>query len=237
MTIGSIGVGSAGTGCGHSLKGDFPAACNDFKTAASVFSHMHSQHLPQWVALGSSTSEADLPAECVRAVAEGFEKMFLAHAQQMAVAKALQVSHATRRQGGKSVNDARRAKRVESNATLDASLLHSPFSSAAPSSRRSNADQSTPIKHAAMKTRCHLRASQAFWTHFPPIDALAQCATSGEKGATSGSKCATSGPNAPRAAQNALQAHNMCMVRLLIRSGPSVCVCGSPLAPSPAWRR
>ena len=122
MTIGSIGVGSAGTGCGHSLKGDFPAACNDFKTAASVFSHMHSQHLPQWVALGSSTSEADLPAECVRAVAEGFEKMFLAHAQQMAVAKALQVSHAARRQERQ-----RREKSKASREQRDARRIATPL--------------------------------------------------------------------------------------------------------------
>jgi hypothetical protein len=92
MTIGTISVAAAGAACANSLRGDFVEACNNFKKAASVMAYMHSQHLPQWVALGSSTSEADLPAECVRNVAVGFEKVFLAHAQQMAVAKALQAS-------------------------------------------------------------------------------------------------------------------------------------------------
>jgi hypothetical protein len=90
MTIGTVAVASAGDACADSQKGQFPSACSKFKTAAAVMKHLAEKHLPQWVALGSSTSEADLPAECVRAVAEGFVSMFLAHAQQMAIAKALQ---------------------------------------------------------------------------------------------------------------------------------------------------
>ena len=90
MTIGVISLSHASIGCGHSLQGDFVSAVSSFKQAANVMEHLRGVHLPQWVALGASTSPGDLPCECEVKCAEGFGVIFKSHAQQMAVAKALQ---------------------------------------------------------------------------------------------------------------------------------------------------
>mmetsp|Transcript_2757 Transcript_2757/g.5049 ORF Transcript_2757/g.5049 Transcript_2757/m.5049 type:complete len:449 (+) Transcript_2757:42-1388(+) len=90
MTISSIAIAHASLGCSSSQTGDFASSVTNFKKAASIMDYMHTKHLPQWVSLGSSTSEGDLPIECTSGGCAGFSRVFLAHAQQMAIAKALQ---------------------------------------------------------------------------------------------------------------------------------------------------
>ena len=90
MVMGTLAVANAGSGCDHSLAGDYSAACSSFKSAASVLYHLHSSHIPSWTALGKTGGEEEMPAECVGAVCEGFQGIFLGHAQQMAVAKAME---------------------------------------------------------------------------------------------------------------------------------------------------
>ncbi|GMH54530.1 hypothetical protein TrRE_jg1257, partial [Triparma retinervis] len=90
MTIGTISLSHASIGCSRSLSGDFVGAVHSFKSAANVMEHLRSSHLPQWVALGSSSDPSSLPCECSAPCALSFGQMFKSHAQQMAVAKALQ---------------------------------------------------------------------------------------------------------------------------------------------------
>ena len=90
MAVASAAVACAALGCEASQRGDFVEATKSFKEAADIMNHLHSEHLPQWVSLGSTSASSDLPIECTAGGCKAYESIFRAHAQQMAVAKALE---------------------------------------------------------------------------------------------------------------------------------------------------
>ena len=89
MTVVCEGLGNAGMATEASIGGDFASASRYYKQAASIFHFLANQQLPTWSAKGSNVSEESLPVECAVQVAEAMEKMFIANAQQMAVATVL----------------------------------------------------------------------------------------------------------------------------------------------------
>lgn len=89
MTIASYGLSSAGMGCDASIAGDFATAAKEFKKAAGVFEHLGQDQLPKWIARGSSVDEKSLPAEATTGVCDAFSILYLAFAQQMAVATSM----------------------------------------------------------------------------------------------------------------------------------------------------
>lgn len=89
MTIVCQGLGNAGLATEASVGGEFAAASRHYKAAAGVFSFLANQQLPTWSAKGSNVTEDTLPVECSIHVAEAMEKLFMANAQQMAVATVL----------------------------------------------------------------------------------------------------------------------------------------------------
>ena len=89
MTVVCEGLGNAGMATEASIGGDFATASRYYKAAAGIFHFLANQQLPTWSAKGSNVSEESLPVECAVHVAEAMEKMFIANAQQMAVATVL----------------------------------------------------------------------------------------------------------------------------------------------------
>lgn len=89
MTIVCQGLGNAGMATEASIGGEFAAASRHYKAAAGIFNFLANQQLPTWSAKGSNVSEETLPVECSVHVAEAMEKLFMANAQQMAVATVL----------------------------------------------------------------------------------------------------------------------------------------------------
>ena len=89
MTMACEGLGNAGLATEASTGGDFAAASRHYKAAAGVFHFLAHTQLPAWNARGSNVSEESLPVECSVHVAEALEKLFVANAQQMAVATVL----------------------------------------------------------------------------------------------------------------------------------------------------
>lgn len=89
MTIVCQGLGNAGLATEASISGDFAAASRYYKAAAGIFHYLANTQLPTWIAKGSHVSEESLPVECSVHVAEAMEKLFMANAQQMAVATVL----------------------------------------------------------------------------------------------------------------------------------------------------
>jgi BRO1-like domain len=89
MTVVCEGLGNAGLATEASVAGDFAAASRYYRAAAGVFHFLAHTQLPTWSAKGSNVSEETLPVECSVHVAEAMEKLFIANAQQMAVATVL----------------------------------------------------------------------------------------------------------------------------------------------------
>ncbi|CAB9531207.1 expressed unknown protein [Seminavis robusta] len=89
MSMVCEGLGNAGLATEASIGGDFAAASRYYKAAAGVFHFLAHTQLPTWSAKGSNVSEESLPVECSVHVAEAMEKLFMANAQQMAVATVL----------------------------------------------------------------------------------------------------------------------------------------------------
>jgi hypothetical protein len=89
MTIACDGLSTAGVGCDASIAGDFTTASKQFKRAAGIFEYLGQDQLPKWIARGSSVNENDLPAEATTGVCDVLGLLFLAFAQQMAVATAM----------------------------------------------------------------------------------------------------------------------------------------------------
>lgn len=89
MTVVCEGLGNAGLATEASIGGDFAGASRYYKAAAGIFHFLAHQQLPTWSAKGSNVSEESLPVECSVHVAEAMEKLFMANAQQMAVATVL----------------------------------------------------------------------------------------------------------------------------------------------------
>jgi len=90
MAVATKAAGHVSKGVDKSVDGEFDVACNQFRIAAGVMDHLANVHLPQWISLGSSVQLIDLPSEVVAPCCEGFRSLYLAHAQQMAIAKHMQ---------------------------------------------------------------------------------------------------------------------------------------------------
>lgn len=89
MTISCEGMGLAGDACDESTNGNFAAASRGFKQAAGVMQFLAEDQLPKWIARGSNVEDNSLPSEATVGVCDAFKALFLAVAQQMAVATVL----------------------------------------------------------------------------------------------------------------------------------------------------
>jgi len=89
MTIACEGMGLAGDACDESTNGNFAASSRGFKQASGVMEFLAEDQLPKWIARGSNVEDKDLPSEVTVGVCEAFKVLFLAIAQQMAVATVL----------------------------------------------------------------------------------------------------------------------------------------------------
>uniref|UniRef100_A0A7S1BDU4 BRO1 domain-containing protein n=1 Tax=Corethron hystrix TaxID=216773 RepID=A0A7S1BDU4_9STRA len=89
ISIATCSLASAGAASEEAVAGRFPAAAKLFNAAAGAQTCLHEDLLPQWITLGSETEVSQLPSEVAGPVAEAFRGLYLAHAQQMAVATAL----------------------------------------------------------------------------------------------------------------------------------------------------
>lgn len=89
MTCVSEGLGRAVSATEKSVAGDFAAASRDYAAAAGIFHFMAEEHLPKWIAKGSSVDEDKLPSECHPPVAKALKLLFMANGQQMAIATVL----------------------------------------------------------------------------------------------------------------------------------------------------
>lgn len=91
MVLASEALGTAGTACDESVAGNFAVAGRGFKNAAGLMRFLAEDQLPQWIARGSGvdTNTNGMPAETNVGVCESLATLFLAVAQQMAVATVL----------------------------------------------------------------------------------------------------------------------------------------------------
>jgi len=91
MTLMSECFALAGLGCDHCVAGEFPQSANCFKAAAGIMNFMVADQLPHWKAKNSSgvLDEKNLPPEVSAGLCEALEYLFLATAQQMAIATLL----------------------------------------------------------------------------------------------------------------------------------------------------
>lgn len=89
MVCVSEALGQAVSATEKSVKGDFAAASRDYAAAAGIFDFLATDHLPKWIAKGSSVDNDKLPAECHVPVAKALAILFMANGQQMAVATLL----------------------------------------------------------------------------------------------------------------------------------------------------
>ena len=84
MSIATEAMATAGVGSEQCTKGDFAAACRSFKKASGILQCLATEQLPTWHS--RNNEEVSLPAEACLGVCEAFAVLFLAIAQQMAVA-------------------------------------------------------------------------------------------------------------------------------------------------------
>lgn len=89
MTVVCEGLGNAGMATEASIGGDFATASRYYKAAAGIMNFLATKQLPTWSAKGSNVAEDSLPVECAVQVAEAMERLFIANAQQMAIATVL----------------------------------------------------------------------------------------------------------------------------------------------------
>jgi len=89
MTMACQALGKAASATEASIAGDFAAANREYNTAAGIFQFLYTDHLPKWIAKGSNVNDATLPTECNVGACEALTELFLANAQQMAVAMIL----------------------------------------------------------------------------------------------------------------------------------------------------
>ena len=83
------GLGKVATATEASLGGEFAAASREFAAAAGVFKYLGEDQLPKWIAKGSNVDPDNLPLEATVEPANAFVELFLANAQQMAIATVL----------------------------------------------------------------------------------------------------------------------------------------------------
>jgi len=89
MTVGCEAMAKAGSACDYSIDGEFAASSREFQAAAGMFQRLATDQLPKWISRGSSVEQKDIPLESRVGVCEAFKTLFLAIAQQMAVATVL----------------------------------------------------------------------------------------------------------------------------------------------------
>lgn len=89
MVLASEAMGAAGSACDECISGDFTTASRGFTKAAGMMRFLSEDQLPKWIARGNAIDEADLPAEATVGLCESMKVLFLAVAQQMAVATVL----------------------------------------------------------------------------------------------------------------------------------------------------
>lgn len=92
MTLASEAMGKAVAGCDNGKAGEYAAAARLFKTAAGGMEFLAQDQLPKWANRGTNAMAKDLPAEATADSCDALKILFLACAQQMAVATALNKS-------------------------------------------------------------------------------------------------------------------------------------------------
>jgi len=88
MAVATDGIGTAGIACDESTNGDFASASRNFKRAAGIMDFLTTDQLPQWISK-ADLDEDSLPSEITLGTTEALKILFLANAQQMAVAATL----------------------------------------------------------------------------------------------------------------------------------------------------
>lgn len=88
MTIATQGIATCGIACDECTAGNFVSASRQFKKAAGIMKFLATELLPEWRSYGDTPNadEKTLPAEASIDMCEALHILFLALAQQMAVA-------------------------------------------------------------------------------------------------------------------------------------------------------
>lgn len=89
MCICCQGLGKAATATEASIEGEFSQASRAYTAAAGIFEFLAEDHLPKWIAKGANIEPEKLPTEATVGPCLAFVELFLANAQQMAVATVL----------------------------------------------------------------------------------------------------------------------------------------------------
>jgi hypothetical protein len=89
MVCVSEALGQAVWATEKSVQGEFVSAAQGYAAAAGIFDFLAEDHLPKWIAKGTSVDNDKLPAECHVPVAKALVLLFMANGQQMAVATVL----------------------------------------------------------------------------------------------------------------------------------------------------
>jgi hypothetical protein len=90
MTIVCDGLGRCASAAENSMQGEFAAASRDYAAAAGVFEFLTNDHLPKWISKGNPLkTDEQLPSECYAPFTNALSLLFMANAQQMAVATVL----------------------------------------------------------------------------------------------------------------------------------------------------
>lgn len=89
MDLATDGFAHAVGATEKSISGDFAAASREYAAAAGIFDNLAEDQLPKWIAKGSNVDEGNLPVECMPSVACALVQLFMANAQQMAIATVL----------------------------------------------------------------------------------------------------------------------------------------------------
>jgi len=88
MAIVTDGLATAGLACDESTNGDFACASRNFKRAAGIMDYLATDQLPQWISK-ADLDEDSLLSEITMGTCEALKILFLANAQQMAIATTL----------------------------------------------------------------------------------------------------------------------------------------------------
>eukprot|EP00541_Cyclophora_tenuis_P018982 CAMPEP_0116561624 /NCGR_PEP_ID=MMETSP0397-20121206/11689_1 /TAXON_ID=216820 /ORGANISM="Cyclophora tenuis, Strain ECT3854" /LENGTH=431 /DNA_ID=CAMNT_0004087793 /DNA_START=56 /DNA_END=1351 /DNA_ORIENTATION=+ len=89
MCICCQALGKASTATEASIAGEFAQASREYSAAAGIFQFLAEDHLPKWIAKGANVEPESLPTEATVGPSGAFVELFLANAQQMAVATVL----------------------------------------------------------------------------------------------------------------------------------------------------
>jgi len=91
LSLATYALSESNVGCDSCIDGDFPAASRQFARTAGIFQYLGEDALPNWMANSKQHSEMekDSLAETRVGVCVAFTSLFMAMAQQMAVATVL----------------------------------------------------------------------------------------------------------------------------------------------------